>query len=489
MIEIIPAIDIIDGKCVRLTRGEYSSVTEYSSDPVEVAGQFEAAGFKRLHLVDLDGARKGKIKNLDTLQDICGSTKLIVDFGGGVKTDAEIERAFKAGAEMVTIGSVAQKNPDVFLGWLNRYGPEKIILGADVRDGNIAVGGWLETSSTDLFDFIDYYMRNGVRKVICTDIQADGTLKGPSVKLYRQILDRYPGLELIASGGLGSLDDLRELNNAGIKSVISGKAFYESKIPLNPYPLETLARRIIPCLDVKDGRVVKGVKFVGLRDAGDPVELAKRYSDEGADELVFLDITASHEKRKTLSELVRKVAQAVNIPFTVGGGISGLEDVNAMLANGADKVSVNSAAVRTPAIINRLADKFGSQCIVLAVDARHEKDEWKVYLNGGRIPTGIDLFEWISEGVDRGAGEVLFTSMDHDGTRKGYANDVLAVISDMVDVPVIASGGAGILSHFKDAFIKGRADAALAAGLFHYGEMSIADVKNYLVQNGIIVRT
>ena len=489
MIEIIPAIDIIDGKCVRLTRGDYSSVTQYNSDPVEVAGQFEAAGFKRLHLVDLDGARKGKIENLDILEDICRSTGLIVDFGGGVKTDAEIERAFKAGAGMVTVGSVAQKSPDVFLGWLNRYGPEKIILGADVKNGNIAVGGWLEKSSTGLFDFIDYYVDKGVRKVICTDIQVDGTLEGPSVKMYRDILDRHPGLELIASGGLGSLDDLRELNNAGIKSVISGKAFYESRIPLNPYPLETLARRIIPCLDVKDGRVVKGVKFVGLRDAGEPVELAKRYSDEGADELVFLDITATHEKRKTLSELVRKVAQAVNIPFTVGGGISGLEDVNAMLANGADKVSVNSAAVRNPDIINKMADKFGSQCIVLAVDARHEEGGWKVYLNGGRIPTGIDLFEWIRVGVDSGAGEVIFTSMDHDGTRIGYANDALAVISDMVDVPVIASGGAGKRSHFKDAFEKGRADAALAAGLFHYGEMSIADVKNYLVKNGIIVRT
>jgi len=489
MIEIIPAIDIIDGKCVRLTRGDFTSAIEYNSDPVRVAREFEAAGFKRLHLVDLDGARKGSIINLDILEEICSSTGLIIDFGGGVKTDTDVERVFNAGAAMVTGGSVAQKNPDVFLGWLNKYGQGKIILGADVKDGNIAVGGWLETSSTGLFDFLDYYVEKGIKKVICTDIQSDGTLEGPSVKLYKDILDRYPGLELIASGGLGSLYDLRELNNAGIKSIISGKAFYESRIPLNPYPLETLARRIIPCLDVKDGRVVKGVKFIRLRDAGDPVELAKRYSDEGADELVFLDITATHEKRKTLSELVRKVAEAVNIPFTVGGGISSIEDVNAMLANGADKVSVNSAAVRNPAIINSMADKFGSQCIVLAVDARLENGAWKVYLNGGRLPTGIDLFEWIREGVDRGAGEVLFTSMNHDGTRNGFANDALAHIGEMVDVPVIASGGAGKLSHFKDAFKKGKADAALAAGLFHYGEMSIADVKNYLAQNGIIVRT
>lgn len=488
MIQIIPAIDIIGGKCVRLTQGDYSSVTEYNSYPLGVAREFEAAGFERLHLVDLDGAREGRPVNLDVLEKICSTTGLTVDFGGGIKSDADIERVFAAGASMLTVGSVAVKKPDLFLAWLNKYGPEKIILGADFRDGYIAVDGWSETSAQSLFDFLDYYVERGVRKVISTDIQTDGTLQGPSVRMYRDILDRYPALELTASGGLGSLDDLRALNDAGIKSVISGKAFYESKIPLRPYPLETLARRIIPCLDIKDGRVVKGVNFVGLRDAGDPVELARSYSEQGADELVFLDITATHEKRKTLSELVRQVAGTINIPFTVGGGITGLDDVNAMLASGADKVSVNSAAVRDPGIINKMAARFGSQCIVLAVDARKEDGTWQVYLNGGRLPTGIDLFEWVTEAVDRGAGEVLFTSMDHDGTRKGYANDVLVRISGMVDVPLVASGGAGELSHFKDAFVKGRADAALAAGLFHYGELSIAEVKNYLAANGIVVR-
>ena len=489
MIEIIPAIDIIDGKCVRLTRGDYDSVKEYNDNPVVIAKQFQEAGFKRLHLVDLDGARQGHVVNINVLEEICRDTDLIIDFGGGIKTDTDIEKVFEAGASMVTIGSVAAKNPALFLSWLEKYGPDKIILGADVKNNNIAVSGWQETSSTGLFDFLDYYSGKGVRKVICTDIARDGTLGGSSVELYKSVLERYPELELIASGGVGSINDLRELNNAGINSVITGKAFYELKIPLNPYPLETLARRIIPCLDVQNGRVVKGVNFVELKDAGDPVELARRYSDEGADELIFLDITATHEKRKTLSELVRKVAEAVNIPFTVGGGISGTEDVNAMLANGADKVSVNSAAVRNPDIINSMAKKFGSQCIVLAVDARFHNDSWEVYLNGGRVPTGIDLFEWIREGVDRGAGEILFTSMDHDGTRKGFANDALAQISGMVDVPVIASGGAGELFHFRDVFIKGRADAALAAGIFHYGQISIREVKNYLAQNGIIIRT
>jgi len=257
---------------------------------------------------------------------------------------------------------------------------------------------------------------------------------------------------------------------------------------VRPYPLETLSRRIIPCLDVKDGRVVKGVNFKGLRDAGDPVELAGKYSDEGADELVFLDITASHEKRKTLAELVNRVARAVNIPFTVGGGIAEIDDVNAMLANGADKVSVNSAALRKPGIINSMAAKFGSQCIVLAVDARHEEGGWQVYLDGGRKRAGKELFGWLKEGTERGAGEILFTSMDHDGTGKGFANEAMAKIAAIANVPLIASGGAGQLQHFKDAFETGRADAALAAGIFHYGKISIAEVKNYLAAEGITVR-
>ncbi len=488
MIQLIPAIDIIGGRCVRLTKGDYNSMQEYSSDPVETALGFESAGFTRLHLVDLDGAKKGEPVNLHILEAICQSTNLTVDYGGGLKTDEDIEKVFAAGAAMVTGGSVAVRKPDLFLSWLEKYGPDRIILGADVRDRRVAIGGWKEQSDRDLFGFLDFYVSKGIRKVVCTDIERDGTLEGPAVSLYREIMESYPGIELIASGGVGREDDIRELDKAGIKSVIAGKAFYEGKIAMRPYPLGTLSKRIIPCLDVKDGRVVKGVNFVGLRDAGDPVELAQRYSDEGADELVFLDITATHEKRKTLAQLVRRVAEAVSIPFTVGGGISSIDDVSAMLANGADKVSVNSAAVRNPEIIDSMAGSFGSQCIVLAVDARYEEGRWQVYLNGGRLPTGIELFGWIKEAAGRGAGEILFTSMDHDGTRKGFANEALAEISAMVNIPVIASGGAGGPEHFRDAFTEGMADAALAAGIFHYGEISIAEVKEYLRDQGVRVR-
>jgi cyclase len=249
-----------------------------------------------------------------------------------------------------------------------------------------------------------------------------------------------------------------------------------------------VSKRIIPCLDIKNGRTVKGVNFVDLQDAGDPVELADRYSKEGADELVFLDITATKEKRKTLVQLVEKVARKVNIPFTVGGGISSVEDVNMILRAGADKVSINSSAVKNPMLISELANKFGSQCIVLAVDAKLIKGQWKVFLVGGRVETDLDLFEWIQEGVRLGAGEILFTSMDHDGTKNGFANETLKKISDLVKVPVIASGGAGTIQHFADTFIKGKADAALAASVFHYKEIEIMDLKKELDEQGINIR-
>ena len=249
-----------------------------------------------------------------------------------------------------------------------------------------------------------------------------------------------------------------------------------------------VSKRIIPCLDIKDGRTVKGVNFVGLQDAGDPVELAKRYSKEGADELVFLDITATKEKRKTLVELVENVARKVNIPFTVGGGISSVEDVNMLLRAGADKVSINSSAVKNPELIRELANKFGSQCIVLAVDAKLINERWKVFLVGGRVETDLDLFDWIKQGVALGAGEILFTSMDHDGTKNGFANETLSQISNMVKVPIIASGGAGKIKHFCDTFVQGRADAALAASVFHYKEIEIMDLKEELKNQGINVR-
>ena len=249
-----------------------------------------------------------------------------------------------------------------------------------------------------------------------------------------------------------------------------------------------LTKRIIPCLDIKNGRAVKGINFINLRDAGDPVELAKQYVSQGADELIFLDITASELKRKTLTDLILKVASCIDIPFTVGGGISSVKDASLVLKNGADKVSINSAAVKNPNLINLLSRKYGSQCVVVAIDAKKINNEWIVHLIGGKKSTKIRLFEWAKEVADRGAGEILFTSMDHDGTKDGFANDALAKISSEVSIPIIASGGAGNIQHFVDTFTKGKSDAALAASIFHYGEISIFDLKKELKKKKINVR-
>ncbi|WP_445756258.1 imidazole glycerol phosphate synthase subunit HisF [Polaribacter sp.] len=249
-----------------------------------------------------------------------------------------------------------------------------------------------------------------------------------------------------------------------------------------------LTKRIIPCLDIKNGRTVKGVNFVNLIDAGDPVVLAKQYADLGADELVFLDISATLEGRKTMIEMVQQVAEQVNIPFTVGGGISSVENVNELLKWGADKVSINSSAVKRPDLINELADKFGSQCVVVAIDAKQIEGEWFMHLAGGTIPTEIKLFDWAKEVEKRGAGEILFTSMNHDGTKNGFANEALATLSNLVNIPIIASGGAGTMQHFVDTFKEGKADAALAASVFHFGEIPILELKNELKRRNILVR-
>ena len=249
-----------------------------------------------------------------------------------------------------------------------------------------------------------------------------------------------------------------------------------------------LAKRIIPCLDIKDGRTVKGVNFVNLRDAGDPVELGKLYSEEGADELVFLDITATVEKRKTLAKLAREISGNLSIPFTIGGGIKSVADVGALLDAGADKISINSAAVRNPELIEDLAKTFGSQFVVVAIDAKKIGPDWRLHLNGGRIPTEIELYEWAKECANRGAGEILFTSMNHDGTKQGFANEALSKMSTLLPIPVIASGGAGTMEHFYDTFTEGKADAALAASIFHFKEIKIKDLKTYLNNKGIPIR-
>ncbi len=249
-----------------------------------------------------------------------------------------------------------------------------------------------------------------------------------------------------------------------------------------------LTKRIVPCLDIKDGQTVKGVNFVNIRHAGDPVELGSAYAEQGADELVFLDITATIERRATLAKLVKRIARHLNIPFTVGGGITSEYDVGVLLDAGADKISINSAAVKNPALIEKLAKNFGSQCVVLAIDTKFENDEWIVYVHGGRTPTERRTIEWAREGTERGAGEILLTSMNHDGTKNGYAIDITRTLSEMLPIPIIASGGAGKPEHFVEVFTEGKADAALAASIFHFGEIRIPELKKYLKEKKIPVR-
>ncbi len=249
-----------------------------------------------------------------------------------------------------------------------------------------------------------------------------------------------------------------------------------------------LAKRIIPCLDIRDGQTVKGINFENIKNVGDPVELGAFYAEQGADELVFLDITASHEKRKTMADLVKRIARHINIPFTVGGGVNELTDAEVLLSAGCDKLSVNSAAILNPELIDKMAEGFGSQFVVVAIDAKFENNYWNVYRNGGRIATGKELFSWAKEAENRGAGEILFTSMNHDGVKKGFANEALANLCDNLAIPVIASGGAGSMEHFREVFTIGKADAGLAASIFHYKEIAIPDLKEYLASNGITVR-
>lgn len=493
MIELIPAIDLIDGKCVRLTKGDYQQKTIYQDDPVAQAMEFERLGFTRLHVVDLDGAKSKHIVNDHVLRKITQKTKLRVDFGGGIKTEEDLKKAFDAGASMITVGSIAVTHPKLLEEWINKYGAERFILGADVRNGKVSINGWKEDSTEELLPFLEKYIAKGIRTVLCTDIAKDGTMEGPSLELYKKITASFPSLHLIASGGVSTTEDIWQLERNNIPAVVFGKAWYEGKIEQDICTKRLqkkgkLAKRIIPCLDVKNGETVKGTNFVHLHSAGDPVELAKEYCRQGADELVLLDITASFEGRKTFTSIVERVAKETNIPFTVGGGIEEIQDVQNMLVAGADKISINSAAIRRPDFINEIVERYGSQVCVVAIDAHKDEDGWFCYTKGGRERTQRKLFDWAREVVKRGAGEILFTSMDHDGVKQGFANEALAMLAKELPVPIIASGGAGTMEHFKDAFNEGLADAALAASVFHFGEIQIPSLKQYLRSENITVR-
>lgn len=467
---IIPAIDLMDGQCVRLKQGRFDERTDYAPTPLQMAELFERMGYKWLHIIDLDGARDGASKNFAVIREVLGKTNLQIQIGGGLRSFEDIERVLEMGVQRVLLGSLAVKAPEVIKKAIERFGPERVVVAMDVLGGEVMISGWEEGSGLSPSEFVKKMLVLGVTTILCTDISRDGMQQGPNIPLYRSLVRDFPEIEWVAAGGV-SFRDQKALLDAGISSAVMGKAFYEGSF---------LRPRIIPCLDVKDGRTVKGVNFKNLRDAGDPVELGRLYSEQGASELVFLDITATKERRKTLVDLVKRVGREISIPFTVGGGISSVEDIQAVLQAGADKVSLNSAIVRNPDLINEASKRFGAQCVVAAIDAKQVGASWKVFVKGGTEEVDLDAVEWAKEVVKRGAGEILLTSMDRDGTKIGFDLDLLSAVSSVVGVPVIASGGAGSAEDFVKLFEAGVADAALAASVFHFNEISIPNLLKQL---------
>lgn len=482
---IIPAIDLIDGKCVRLTKGEFDTAKTYSDDPVQVALNFQKQGATMIHIVDLTGSKNGNLDNFEIISKIIQQTDAQIQVGGGIRSLQDIEKYLAVGVSRVVIGSKAIQSLDFVKQAISKFGADKIIIAIDTKDENVAIEGWLKKSDKNYLQFAKELKQIGVTNILFTDINRDGTLTSPNFDALQKL--QQIGLNIIASGGVSDSSSVDKLKSMGISAVIIGKAIYEGRINLEQIICNSnLAKRIIPCLDVKDGRVVKGIQFKGLVDSGDPIELAKYYSDSGADELVFLDISATNEGRQTMLEVVRQVAKQVFIPLTVGGGISSIEQIRDLLKAGADKVSINSAAVKNPDLINQAAKVFGSQCVVCAIDVVKSNGQYQVAINAGTKPTELDVIEWAKQVQDLGAGEILLTSMDKDGTKSGYDLELLDQVTQATNIPVIASGGAGNLNDFKQGLQI--ADAVLAASLFHTKQLTINDVKQYLQQNNSTIR-
>ncbi|MFA5843059.1 MAG: imidazole glycerol phosphate synthase subunit HisF [Candidatus Gracilibacteria bacterium] len=474
----IPAIDLIGGRCVRLTQGAYDACTSYDSSPIQMARLFERMGYEWLHIIDLEGARAGELKNLKIIREIVAQTSLKVQVGGGIRSLSAIKELLNSGVARVLIGSLAVKEPDVVAQAIQQFGTERIAVAMDVRGGEVCISGWEEKTGLAPEIFVEKMKTLGVTVILCTDIESDGMMKGPNVELYARLVREFPGIKWIAAGGV-SFRDRERLQQVGVDFAVMGKAFYEGNF---------LAKRVIPCLDIKEGRVVKGASFTNLKDAGDPVKLAAFYDREGADELVFLDITATSDKRKMVADLAQRVSKAISIPFTIGGGISTVEDVKNALQAGADKVSIESAAVLNPGLVSEAAALCGSQAVVISVSPRRAKSGWEIFIKGGRENTGRDLVEFLREMQERGAGEILLNSVDEDGQGNGYDLEMLKAARDVLTIPLIASSGAGELEHFYDGIAQGGADAVLAASVFHYGKFSVQEVKNYLSTKGVCMR-
>jgi cyclase len=498
---IIPAIDLIDGKCVRLYQGDYQQKTIYSNDPITVAQSFVEQGARYVHIVDLDGAKQGQPVNQALITELVKEVAVPVQVGGGLRNIDQARSYLDSGVQRIIISTSVLSNPVMIRQLIAEYGPGRIVVSVDAKDGQVAIKGWQEVTNKTILSFLDDLADLGVTTIIYTDITSDGTLKGPDYERLGSVLARP--FRVMIAGGIAKPEDIRRLNQMGAYGVITGKALYEKTLDLEGItqsmpqpqvagslikPTKTVTKRVIACMDIANGRVVKGTNFKKLRDAGDPVELGKLYSDSGIDELVFLDIKATVENRPTLYKLVSRIAKNINIPFTVGGGVKTVQDIKELLNAGADKVSIGSAAVTDPDFVDQAAKEFGSQCIVISVDPKRNKDSWEIYINGGRDATGIDAIEFSCDIEERGAGELLVNSLDKDGTKEGYDLKLLQAVGNAVSLPVIASSGAGSMEDFVQALTIGHADAALAASLFHNREIKIVDLKEYLNSKGILIR-
>ncbi len=487
MTAVIPSLDILDDQVVRLTRGDFSTVTAYGGAE-EVLDRLQLPAGSRLHVVDLAGSRDGHPAALDVVRRLA-RRDVRIQAGGGVRTIDDVRQWLDAGAEKVVIGTVAAEDPDLLRLLVQTFGANSIVPAVDVDDGVVRIAGWQRSAATPLAEVLRRIEALAIPEILVTDISRDGLLAGPSFPLYRQ-LAKTSRLRVIASGGVTTAADVVSLARLpNISGCVIGKALLDGRLLLTDAIARAAAPdaippRIVPCLDVRDGRVVKGVNFEGIRDAGDPVECAQRYEAEGADEIVILDISASDRGVATAAETVRRVADSIFIPLTVGGGVRTVADFRAMLRAGADRVAINTAAVRRPELISEAATEFGVQAVVLSCDAKGSA----VMVRSGKESTGLLAVDWCRRAEELGAGEILLTSVDRDGTGSGFDIDLLRAVRGAVRINIIASGGAGTVEHFAAAIESGGANATLAASLFHDRRLTVGDVKRHLAAEGIPVR-
>ena len=494
--QLFPAIDLRGGQVVRLTQGDYDRMTVYGQNPCAQARSFVAAGAKNLHVVDLDGAKDGTLSNYDTIAALAKQGGLYIEVGGGIRTEERIEKYLSLGVGRCILGSVAVTDFAFTARMLQKYG-DKIAVGVDAKDGYVAIHGWKEVSAEPGVAFCKRLAEAGCTAIIYTDIACDGAMQGTNLSLYRQLAAEVPGVAFTASGGISSETELLELQQMGTAAAILGKSLYSGALDLARCVQLVqdwergsfmITKRIIPCLDVRDGRVVKGTNFEGIKDVADPVEMARLYNAAGADELVFYDITASFEGRALFTDILTRVAGEIFIPLTVGGGINTLEDFDRVLKCGADKVSVNSGALKDPGLIPAAAQRYGDQCVVLSADVKRVNGQFRVFAKGGREDTGRDALDWISWCAAHGAGEICLNSIDTDGVRNGFDLEMLDAVAARVNIPIIASGGAGKKEDFLELFHHKGIDAGLAAGIFHQKLLGIRELKEYLNASGVEMR-